>query len=328
MAVAVALAVIIFLFFRTGFIGPKPEGLITSGTIEAAEILTAAEVAGRVVETLAEEGQKVSPGQPLLRIDPAAYELGVGQAEAALAIAKARLLEAEEGPRLPQVRQADEQYRKAQADLDGAQTAHDRLRALYAEGAATKAQLDESETRLRAARAQAQSAGAQADLVREGAHLRSVESLRASVRQAEAALGLAKLNLERATVRAPVSGVVLRRLAEPGSAVTPGAPVAQLADLDNLWVRVYVPVTEVPLLKLGGTVRVTADGIKGRSFRGEIIQISDRAEFTPKNVQTKEERSKTVYAVKIRLREGLGLLKPGLPADVDLTPALSPAGES
>ncbi len=323
-AVLALAALLFFLSFRDGLTGPKSGDLVTSGTIEATEVMVSAEVGGKAIEAAVEEGQRVSAGQPILKIDPAAYELGVQQAEAALAIAKARLLEAEEGPRSPQVRQADEQYRKAQADLEGAQIASDRIRALYAEGAATKAQLDEANTRLRSARAQAQSAGAQADLVREGAGIRSIDSLRAAARQAEAAMGLAKLNLERATVRAPVAGVVLRRLVEPGSTVAPGAPVAQVADLDHLWVRIYVPVTDVPRLKLGGSVQVSVDGLKGRSFRGEITQISERAEFTPKNVQTKEERVKTVHAVKVRLREGFGELKPGIPADVNLSPALNP----
>lgn len=293
--------------------------LTTSGTILATEVGAAAEVAGKVVAVHVQEGQRVQAGDPVATLDTEPLAIQVRQAEAALAMAEARLAEAKAGPRPEQVRQAQEQARQAAAALAGAQRNYDAIAALYQQGAASRAQFDAAATQLESARAQAAAAQAQADLVRQGATAEQIRQLEAAVAQARAALDLARLNLSRATVRAPVTGVVVRRLVEPGALLAPGATVAVIANLDDLYLKVYVPESQLHRVRLGQPVAVRVDAFPGRTFRAEVVHIADQAEFTPRNVQTKEERATTVYAVKLQLREGLGgELKPGMPADVTL----------
>lgn len=291
--------------------------LTTSGTILATEVAVAAEVPGKIASVLVQEGQRVQAGDPVARLDTAALELQLQQARAALQGAEARLAEAKAGPRPEQARQAEELARQAAAALAGAQRNYDTVKRLYDQGAATRSQLDAATTQLETATAQARAARAQADLVLQGPTPEQIRQLEAAVAQARAAADLAQLNLDRATVKAPVAGTVLRRLVEPGALVAAGATISTLANLDDLWLRVYVPEARLDAVRLGMTVQVTVDAYPGKLFRAEVVQISDKAEFTPRNVQTKEERATTVYAVKLQLREGLkGELKPGMPADV------------
>lgn len=301
----------------TGCSSAPPADLTTSGTILVTEVSVAAEVAGRVTEVLVREGQAVRPGDPVAKVDTAALELQVKQAEAALAGAEARLAETKTGARPEQLRQAEELASQAAANLAGAQKHYDTVRQLHEQGAVARSQFDAATTQLEAAAAQARAARAQADLVRQGASAEQLKQLEAGVAQARAALQLAQLHLDRATVKAPIAGVTLRRLVEPGALISPGTPLATLANLTDVWLRVYVPENQLNLVRLGQAVGVAVDAYPDRTFQAEVTYISDKAEFTPRNVQTKEERATTVYAVKLQLREGLeGELKPGMPADV------------
>lgn len=314
---AATLPAVLLATLLAGCASVASQSLTTSGTIMATEVSVGAEVAGKVTEVLVQEGQQVYKGDPVAKLDTVALELQLRQAQAVLAGAEARLAEATAGPRPEQVRQAEETARQAAATLADAENNYAVVNQLYGQGAATKAQLDAAATRLEAARAQAQAAQAQADLVRRGATPEQLKQLEAAAVQASVAVELAQLNLDRATVRAPITGVVVRRLVEPGALISPGTAIATLSNPDDLWLRVYVPENQLNLVKLGMTVIVSVDAYPGRAFGAEVVQIADRAEYTPRNVQTKEERVTTVYAVKLRLREGLdGELKPGMPADV------------
>ncbi|HHW13811.1 MAG TPA: HlyD family efflux transporter periplasmic adaptor subunit [Firmicutes bacterium] len=296
----------------------KDDGtLSTSGTIEATEIPVAAEVAGKVVRVEAEEGRRVAAGDVLVRLETTALAIQLEQAQAALKLAEARLAEARVGPRPSQVRQAEELARQAAAALDGAQKNYATVKKLFDQGVAPRTQLDAATTQLHTAEAQAEAARAQAEVVRQGATREQRQQLEAAVAQAQAAVELARFNLDRTEVKAPVGGVVVRRLIEPGALVAPGATLVTLADLDDLWLKVYVPENQLNQVKLGMRVGVQVDAYPHRQFMAQVVQINDRAEFTPRNVQTKKERATTVYAVKLRLLEGLaGELKPGMPADV------------
>lgn len=304
---------------------PSVEALATSGTIEATEVPLASEVPGKVTQVLVQEGQQVELGAPVVTLDVTALQLQLDQASAALQMAEARRDEARAGARSEQVRHAEEVARQAAAALEGAKKNYDTVKQMYDNGVAPKVQMDSATTQLETASAQAQAARAQAELVKKGATREQLRQLEAAVAQARAAAKLAQYNLERGTVKATISGVVVRRLIEPGALVSPGAGVITLQNLDDLWLRVYVPENQLNLVRLGQRVKVTVDAFPDRSFTSEVVNIADRAEFTPRNVQTKEERATTVYAVKLRLLDGLnGELKPGMPADVSFPAQATP----
>jgi len=172
--------------------------------------------------------------------------------------------------------------------------------------AAARAQVEQAEAALRTARA---AAGLVVQRERE------VEAAHAAADQAKAALTLAVTARSNAVLRAPMAGTIVARQVEVGALVTVGSPVMTVADLERPYLRIFVGEADLGRVKLGQTVDVRVDAYKGRVLQGTVNEISSRAEFTPGNVQTKEERVKLVFGVKVVLANPEGILKPGLPAD-------------
>jgi len=135
---------------------------------------------------------------------------------------------------------------------------------------------------------------------------------------AEAAVNLAKTRLVDTTLLAPAAGIVLSKNIEPGEQVAAGTPVVTIGRLEDVWIRGYVPESDLPRIKLGQKARVTVDGLKGMVFEGRLDFIAQEAEFTPKNVQTEKERVRLVYRIKITVPNPELVLKPGMPADAVL----------
>lgn len=146
--------------------------------------------------------------------------------------------------------------------------------------------------------------------VRDGAKGQAM-SAQARVKEIEALLADVKLT-------APITGTVINRLAEPGELVAPGRPIVTLNNLNDLYVRVFVAEKDIGLLRLGNPARIFVDAFPDRYFTGSISEIAQQAEFTPKEVHMKDERAKQVFAVKVRIDNNQGYLKPGMPADIKL----------
>lgn len=179
------------------------------------------------------------------------------------------------------------------------------------------AQVSLSEAEVERTAAAVSLAQAQLDILRAGATEAQLTAARARIGQAQAMLdGLRATRLEMAVV-APVDGVVLSRIARAGEVVVPGASVLTVADLSRVKLRVYVPQNRLGEVALGQPVAVRVDAIPGRVFQGQVLYIADTAEYTPRNVATKEERVSTVYAVEILLENVGGLLKAGMSADAE-----------
>ena len=183
------------------------------------------------------------------------------------------------------VRNAEAEYEKARKD-------YERYRSLSQEGAVTVQQLESA---------------------RKG-----YDVAQSQVDQARAALRTAEVRLKDTAADAPVSGIVLSRNVERGETVSAGIAVYSLGDLDNPWVKVYVNETRLGLVKLGQKAQVFTDTYPGKAYEGTVTYIASEAEFTPKNVQTKEERVKLVFGVKVRMKNENSELKPGMPADVKI----------
>jgi HlyD family secretion protein len=155
----------------------------------------------------------------------------------------------------------------------------------------------------------------QYDMIKVGPRKEDIDAGRARAAQAEATYRLAEVTLGYATLRAPMSGVVLSKNIEPGEYVMPGTPIVTMGDLKNVWLRAYVNETDLGRVKLGQSARLTTDTYPGRLYQGRVSFISDQAEFTPKTVQTQQQRVKLGYRIKIDLDNTKKKLKPGMPAD-------------
>jgi multidrug resistance efflux pump len=229
--------------------------------------------------------------------------------------AKARLADLEAGARPEEIRQAETAVMQARANLEGAKLALQNAKEAYQDRLQSKSQYDAARAAYEAAHAQARATRAQRDLLLAGTRAEEIRAAQQQVEQARQALRFTNAQFKNAFIYAPTDGVIQTRIAELGETVSPGAPIASLADLNRVWLRVYVPESLYGQVKIGHKADVTVDSFPGQVFRGTVVEISSEAEFTPKNVQTAQERVKLVFGVKINLDNRERRLKSGMPAD-------------
>lgn len=206
----------------------------------------------------------------------------------------------------------------AQANLSTAQALYSDMGWIVNDPLSIEAQAAQAQAQFLQANAAVQVARAALDRARAGATASEIEVLQAQLRQAQAAVELLRLQVERTTLRAPVSGVVLVRSIHQGELAAPGTPLLTLGDVDVVRLTIYLPEDTYGRVRLGQEVKVRVDPFPGRVFPGEVVYISSQAEFTPKDVQTAEERVHLVFAVRVRLPNPEHLLKPGMPADAEI----------
>ncbi len=394
------------LLGQLGLTGGPGGTLEASGTIEAEEVIIASEFGGRVEEVLADEGDEVEAGEVLIHLDTDLLEAQIGEAEGALAVARANLARVESGARPGEIAAAEAQLEQAIAARDGAERAWQDAIALrdnpqelntqidearsqveLAERAVTQAQAqqqtlkiqrdayagagdDNSKTSYQALDQQVKAAEAAVAIAEEtvdgartnlqnllemrdspialnavvnqararyedaeaavGVAQASLEALlakptaeevavaQAQVSQTEAALGILQVQLEKMTLHSPLAGLVTNRSVHVGETASPGATLLAIANLDEVKLTVYIPENRFGRVQLGQPVSVEVDSFPGKAYQGEVIYISSEAEFTPRNVQTQEERVNTVFAVKILIPNLDHDLKPGMPADATI----------
>jgi HlyD family secretion protein len=294
-------------------------GLFASGTVEATDAQIGFEVPGKIDRVLVREGDPVQAGALVATLDPAEAHARRAQAQASLRAARAVLLELESGARPEEIGQAQAAFEGAQHKREDVARDLERTRILYDGGAVSQEAYDKAQTAFALAGSQEDQAREQLRLVRSGPRSERLEAQRAHVAQAEAVLQGAEEMLRKVQLRTPFAGTVTVQHREPGEVVPPGAPVLTLMDPDSRWVRVYIPGDQIGAVRLGATATVTSDTYPEKRYEGEVVFIASEAEFTPKNVQTAEERVKLVYAVKVRITgDPRYELKPGMPADVRL----------
>jgi HlyD family secretion protein len=305
--------------------------LRVSGHVEATEVHLAAEVGGRILELRVDEGDRLNRGDVIARLDTRDTELQIQRARADrdAAVAQLRLLEA--GSRVEDIRQAEAQVDAAeaealalQADLKSAQLDLDRFEALLKANAGSqkqrddaKARVDMTRERLRSAEERVRAARETTTRLKRGARPEEIQAARARVSGTDAQLAVLDKAISDAQITAPVSGVITQKLVDAGEIVMRGTPIVVVTDLDNAWANVFVPEPMIPRVKLGQPARVITDA-GGEGLSGKVTFISPKAEFTPRNVQTAEERSKLVYRIKVTVDNTAGVLKPGMPVDAEL----------
>ena len=311
---------------KRGDTGPER----ASGYVEATEVRVAPQVGGRLTEVAVAEGDRVTAGAVIARIDTTDIDLAIRRAEADRdqAVAALRLLQA--GARAEDVRQARAQAESAQADVQGAESELksatedlQRFEALLQSNAGSRKQRDDAATkrdvaaaRVNAARERARAASEAVARLRAGARAEEIAGARARVAAADAQIAALQKNRADALLTSPVAGIVTAKLADAGETIAPRAPVVAITDLDHAWANVYVDEPVVPRLKLGQPVTLVTDA--GQRLQGTVTFISPKAEFTPRNVQTSAERSKLVYRIKVSVDNHEGVLKTGMPVEAEM----------
>jgi len=319
-AVAVAALVVWFGFLRGA--GAR-DALTASGTVEATEARLGFQLTGRLERVLVREGDPVRQGDTLAALDQAELLARRDQASAQVDAARALLRELERGYRSLEIALALAARDAARQRLDDADRDLARVRRLHEGGAVSREALDKADLAQQMAASQLAQAAEQLKLLETGTRTERIEAQRAQVAQMEGALRATEASLANATILAPFDAVVTVRHHEPGETVAPGAAVLTLMNPDDRWVRVYVKEDRVGAVTLGAPATIGSDTYPGREYGGEVAFIASEAEFTPKSVQTTEERVRLVFAVKVRITGDTAReLKPGMPADVRL--ALAP----
>jgi HlyD family secretion protein len=317
--VAVALVAIVVLGGRWWVVRERAATAIRgSGIIEVTQVDVAFEVAGRMIERAVDEGAMVDKGEPVGRLDDREYRLRVARAAAAKATADARYRMMTKGARAQEVGRALAAHEGAEAELAMQTREHARIARLHTEGIVSQGERDRLDSLLAGARATRDQTAAGLDQLREGFRLEEIEAARAELQRAAADLELAELDLARCQLFAPAAGRVLSKSREPGEMVAPGTPIVTLGDLSRPWVNVYVGERDLGKVRLGMAAQVTVDSFPDQPFPGKVTFIAERAEFTPKNIQTPDERVKLVYRVKVEVETRNEALKPGMPADTVL----------
>ncbi len=293
--VAAGLAIIVAgsagLFWMLKPQPPAAQVIYGSGRMEADEVRLGVEIPGRLLENAAVEGQALSAGQLVARLDPGDYALQARRAEAqrrAASVAAAAIA--------PQLDVARHHAETARANLR-------RYETLAPEGAVSAQEVD----------AQRNADQAALDQVRVLERQRAQALAQAD--EAASTVALAQSQTDKTRIYAPIGGAVLERLVEPGEVVAPGQAVAVMANLARVKLKVFVSERDLGKLRLGAPVRLRVDAFPGRDFAARVVRVDAQAQFTPRDVHMADERSRTVYGVTVEAPNPEGLLKPGMPAD-------------
>ena len=301
-----------FLYFKKQV---DPNRVKVSGNIETTTVGVGFKIAGHVVQRLVEEGDSIKRGQPIAKLETGDLELEVANAKAQLLASQAVFAQLVNGSRPQDVSAARAAMRSAEADRNNAAAEYQRTQQLFAQNAISAQDRDRSRTAYETAAARADQAAQQLSLVMEGPRQEEIALAAARLEQAKQALNLAQTRLAYAQVASPIDGVVLSKNIESGEYVSSGTPVVTVGVLDEVWLKAYIAEGDLGRVKLGQKVAVTTDTYPNKIYNGTIGFIASEAEFTPKNIQTAEERVKLVYRIKIMIENTSRELKPGMPAD-------------
>jgi HlyD family secretion protein len=308
------------------FTREKTEGnsyIKVSGNIETTEVDVGFKISGRIVSRYFEEGDWVDKRKVLAKLDDEDLRNRLEVARATLLSTEARLSKLLAGSRPEEIRGAEATLNQAKSNLENKEAHYERMKPLFERGVIPKETLDNAEAGFKIAKASFQSATENYLLVKEGPRKEDIEDAKAQVEQARASLKLTETQLNYTVLYSPISGVVLVKSGEIGEVVNPGTSILTLADIGNVWLKAYIPETDLGKIKWGQEVIVTTDLRPKKEYKGKISFISSQAEFTPKSIQTEKERVTLVYRIKVDIPNPDRELKPGMPADgkIFLTPS-------
>ena len=293
--------------------GPAYSPLEFYGTIEARQIRVGPLVSGRVSEVLVEEGDSVAAGQVLVRLSGSLLEPQVKEQESRVAEARAALDRVVTGPRREEINRARIAWERAEKDRA-------RLEGLADQNLASKKEFDD-------ATAAAESAKESFEELKRGSRSEDERIARSRLEEAEHRLSYLQEQLAETEVKSPAPGLVEALDLRPGDIVAANSPVALILEPTQLWVRFYVPETSLGRVQVGQKARCRIDTFPDRDFPAHVADIREYAEYTPRNVQTRDLREDQVFAVKLVL-DPAPELKPGMAATVNLEDSAAPGDRS
>jgi len=355
--------------------------IIVSGNIELTQVNIAFKTAGKLIERTVDEGDKVTKGMVIARLDrdqllrqrdredaslkeaqaqlassETALEMEIQTSaadldghKADLSTSESRLLAMKNGSRPQEIAEANAAVAAYQSELDRAKKDWDRAQTLHKDDDISTSQFDQARNHYESAVANLKQAQERADLVKVGPRDEDIDQAKSQVARAQAGVKgsvasqldikrreqdlvarRADIDRERAQIAmidsqladtvasSPIDGVVLVKSVDVGEVVAPGTAIVTVGDMDHPWLRAYIKETELGLVRIGSKVRVSTDSFPNKVYEGRVSFISPDAEFTPKQIQTTEERVKLVYRIKIDVENPNHELKSNMPADAEI----------
>ena len=298
--VVIVVAIVATLLYMKARREPKP--LTASGTLEARTVNVGSLVGGRVTHVLVDEGSRVEAGQVLMTLETETIDRQIAEQRAVIESARSQYQKAVAGPR-------PEEIAKAQAIATNDEIDRGRFERLYRAGIVAKEQLDDATTK-------AKTSAEDLRILKLGTRKEDIEAARAEVEQQHRRLDTLLKQRTETVVKSSVTGVVQSMGLRPGDLVAPNQPVAEILEASQLWVRVFIPETELGLIRVDQPVKVHVDTFSNVSFAGHVAAVSSQGEYTPRNVQTRAQRAEQVFGVKVLVNPD-SRLKAGMAADVD-----------
>lgn len=295
-----------------------------TGTLEVVEVDVAPLTPARVLRVWREEGDTVRFGDTLVSLTQSTVRADIDARRARVGSAEAQLRDLLAGARPAEIAAAEAELRGAESEVSRTSQDLTRLTALLKTGGVSPQEVDAARSAANVAAARRDAARDALRLLREGTRPQRIAVARAEVDNARAALAAALQAASDLVLIAPVPGVVMLRSAEPGEVLGAGVPALTLGELASPYVRIYVNSLALPRVRLGARAEGVLDGLPDTRFTGEVVAINHRAEFTPRVALTEDERADLLFGVKVAFRDSTGVLKPGLPITVRITPAAVP----
>jgi HlyD family secretion protein len=309
-----ALLGIVLLQWLTGC-GGNGGAIESSGILESVEVNVSSKVSGQILRLRVQEGDRVEQGDTLAVIDSEMQQLQLQQAQAGVDLAEAQYQLLKNGARSEDLKSAEEAVRQAESGYKTAKADYDRVKELYATHSVSTKQFEDAESRVTITQAQYNSAKQNLQKLQRFARTEDLHAAKARVDQARAQANMIRKQINDSHILAPVSGTVTYKPVEEGELIGTGTIVARISRLERMELMIYVNETELGKVKLGGTADVMIDTYPEKKYSATVVYVSPVAEFTPRNVQTKDERTKLVFGVKLEVENTAGDLKSGMPAD-------------
>jgi multidrug resistance efflux pump len=314
-----------------GFFGPfRPRGQVLRlpGVVEIQEVRLGSKIGGRVAEVHVQEGDIAEPGKLLVRFETPELDAQREQQEARVAMLEADWRKAEAGPRPQEIEQARGDLAATAADLKQAREDFERAEKMYPKGAMPRADFDAARANRERALGRHDSARFRLALLQAGTRQEEKDMAKAQLEEARGKLKEIEANLAEAQVRAPERCLVEVVGVRKGDLVPPNTSVIRVLRAADLWVKVYVPETELGKIRLGQAVTVTNDAYPRHTFDGVIYFIANESEFTPRNIQSVDERRHQVFGVRVRVSNPQGIFKSGMAAEVTIPLERTPDAEA
>jgi HlyD family secretion protein len=286
-----------------------------SGNIEATYVTVSSKTNGEILSLLKDEGDIVNEGDTVLIIENETALIQLRQAEASVKMAEAQYNLLKSGARKEDIQYAEEMLKQAEANYKSAESDKNRFSNLLRSNAIAAKQYEDAESKYNVTLAQFNAARENVSKLKNFARPEELSQAEANVEKSKAAADMLKKTIKDSYVKSPVNGIITKSFFERGETVNPMSSLFRVADLKMVDLVIYVSEQELGKIKTGQTAEIKTDTYTDKSYSGKVVYISPEAEFTPKNIQTKDERTKLVFAVKIKIDNPDFELKPGMPAD-------------